>query len=83
MATTYRITYRVLPEGVGPEDYEPADLETRIDLVEASDPEEAGVIAGEMRRYLPSYQELGAALGPKLAVGEHPIITKVEIATEA
>ncbi|MFE4311485.1 hypothetical protein ACFRR6_36130 [Streptomyces sp. NPDC056891] len=80
MATMYRITYQVLPAGVGPDDYESKDLETRTDVVEASDPEEAGVIAGEMRRYLPSYEELGAALRPLLAPGVHPIIRKAEIA---
>ncbi|MFG2747258.1 hypothetical protein ACGFY0_45410 [Streptomyces chartreusis] len=79
MATMYQITYQVLPAGVGPDDYEPADLETRTDVVEASDPEEAGIIAGEMRRYLPSYEELGAALGPQLAPGTRPIIKNVEI----
>ncbi|MGW6395398.1 hypothetical protein ACWFR1_34020 [Streptomyces sp. NPDC055103] len=79
MTTTYRVTYKVLPAGAGPDDYEPADLETHTDVVEASDPEEAGVIAGEMQRYLPRYEELGAALRPKLAPGAHPIITRAEI----
>lgn len=34
----YRIAYRVLPAGVGPDDYEPHELETRIDTVDLPDP---------------------------------------------
>ncbi|BDH04919.1 hypothetical protein [Streptomyces seoulensis] len=34
----YRIAYRVLPAGVGPDDYEPHELEQRTDTVDLPDP---------------------------------------------
>ncbi|MGW0586047.1 hypothetical protein ACWD25_61725 [Streptomyces sp. NPDC002920] len=30
----YRVAYQVLPAGVGPDDYEPADLERREDTID-------------------------------------------------
>lgn len=35
----YEITYKVLPAGVGADDYEPADLEQRVERYELADPE--------------------------------------------
>jgi hypothetical protein len=32
--TQYKIRYSIIPPGVGPDDYEPADLEQRDDLVD-------------------------------------------------
>lgn len=39
VAVEYRVTYKVLPDGVGPDDYEPADLQQREDTVELPAPE--------------------------------------------
>ncbi|MFG2899515.1 hypothetical protein ACGFZH_20840 [Streptomyces zaomyceticus] len=80
MATRYSVTYQILPAGVGPDDYESKDLETRTTSVSASDPEEAGHIAGERRHYFPSHAELQAALRPHLAPGDHPIIRDIKLA---
>lgn len=35
----YEITYAIIPPGVGPDDYEPADLERRTERFELADPE--------------------------------------------
>ncbi|MFF9197352.1 hypothetical protein ACF09L_19300 [Streptomyces sp. NPDC014779] len=82
MPTQYRITYRVLPSGVGPDDYEPADLEKRTELVELSDPEPAGEVAGQMLHYGPSHAEVKAALRGRLAPGEEPVVLKVRHAAD-
>jgi hypothetical protein len=34
----YRVAYMVLPDGVGPDDYEPADLEKREDIIDLPAP---------------------------------------------
>jgi len=34
----YRVAYKVLPAGVGPDDYEPADLQQREDVVDLPAP---------------------------------------------
>ncbi|MFM9636011.1 hypothetical protein [Streptomyces turgidiscabies] len=34
----YRVAYMVLPDGVGPDDYEPADLEQREDVIDLPAP---------------------------------------------
>ncbi|MFD5041948.1 hypothetical protein ACFWNI_33400 [Streptomyces sp. NPDC058377] len=50
--TQYKIRYSVIPPGVGPDDYEPADLEQRHELVDVpgEDPDlgtiHAAVVAG-------------------------------------
>lgn len=36
----YRIAYQVLPAGVGADDYEPADLERREDVIDLPAPED-------------------------------------------
>lgn len=82
MATEYRITYSVLPAGTGPDDYESADLETRVEVVELSDPGPAGDVAGQMLHYGPSHAEMKAVLRERLAPGDEPIILKVRYASD-
>ncbi|AGK78649.1 hypothetical protein SFUL_3731 [Streptomyces microflavus DSM 40593] len=78
MATTYEITYRVLPAGVGPDDYEPADLEERTDRFELSDPELASIDGnGYPQHYGPSYPEMKAAIRAHLGNGDEGIIVTV------
>lgn len=50
----YEITYAIIPPGIGPDDYEPADLERRTEQFELPDPELAGIEAdGQPRFYGP------------------------------
>lgn len=50
----YEITYAIIPAGVGPDDYEPADLERRTERFELADPEPAGFsVAGVPQTYGP------------------------------
>ncbi|MFE5591433.1 hypothetical protein [Streptomyces sp. NPDC056549] len=83
MATVYRITYAVLPASLGPDDYEPSDLETHTDLVELSDPEHAGKVAGQAVRYAPPHSEVKNALRGLLEPGAEPIILKLSLADDA
>lgn len=73
----YRVTYRILPAEVGPDDYEPADLEAGEVVVELADPEPVGVISGgDVLSYGPHHrdvvQAVRTAVGLKL--GDEPII---------
>ncbi|WP_432111172.1 hypothetical protein [Streptomyces sp. YPW6] len=78
MATTWEITYRVLPAGVGPDDYEPAELEERTDHFELSDPELASIDGdGYPLHYGPPYPEMKAAIRAFLGDGNEGIIGKV------
>ncbi|WP_432159257.1 hypothetical protein [Streptomyces sp. bgisy153] len=78
MATSYRVTYRILPPGTGPDDYEPGDLQLREETLELSDPEPAGEAAGMQITYGPPIPEVQAAVRERLAAGEEPIILRVE-----
>lgn len=73
----YRVTYRVLPAGVGPDDYEPADLEAGEVLVELADPEPVGVISGgNILSYGPHHRDVVKAViaAAGLKDGDEPII---------
>lgn len=59
----YRIAYRVLPAGVGPDDYESADLEQREDTIDLPQPEDG---------YGPAIPDVKAALRDMLD-GAEPI----------
>lgn len=51
----YEITYSIIPPGVGPDDYEPADLERRTETFELPAPEPAGFSAdGAEQTYGPA-----------------------------
>ena len=73
----YRVTYRILPAGVGPDDYEPADLEAGEVLVELADPEPVGVISGgDILSYGPHHRDVIKAVteAAQLKPGNEPII---------
>ncbi|MFD6024570.1 hypothetical protein [Streptomyces griseoluteus] len=57
----YRFAYRVLPAGVGADDYEPHELEQRVDTVDLPDPGDG---------YGPSIPDVKAALRDMLDGGE-------------
>jgi hypothetical protein len=59
----YKIRYSIIPPGVGPDDYEPADLEQREELIE---------ITGE-----PTLGNIHATVTARLAPGSGVAILKV------
>lgn len=69
----YRVAYKILPAGVGADDYEPADLDGGELVLELSDPapEREGGIA-----YGPYVDEVKKAVttAAELADGDEPII---------
>lgn len=69
----YRVAYKILPAGVGPDDYEPADLAGGELVLELSDPspEREGGTA-----YGPHVDEVKKAVtaAVPLADGDEPII---------
>lgn len=73
----YRVTYRILPAGTGPDDYEPADLQAGEVLVELDSPEPVGVISGgDILSYGPHHQDVVKAVieAVQLKPGDEPII---------
>lgn len=60
----YRVRYWVLPAGVGPDDYETADLEQREDTVELPEPEDG---------LGPHIRDVQDALSDMLDAGAQPI----------
>lgn len=73
----YRVTYRVLPAGTGPDDYEPADLQAGEVLVDLADPEPVGVISGgSVLSYGPHHQDVVSAVraAADLKPGDTPLI---------
>jgi hypothetical protein len=73
----YRVTYRILPAGTGPDDYEPADLEAGEVLVELADPEPVGVISGgDLLSYGPHHDDVVKAVtaAANLKDGDEPLI---------
>jgi hypothetical protein len=62
--TQYLIRYMIIPPGVGPDDYEPADLETRNELVE---------VPGTS----PTVEEIHTAVVARLAPGSGAAILAV------
>lgn len=66
-AVEYRVAYRVLPDGVGPDDYESGDLEPREDVVDLPAPSGG---------YGPAISEIRAALRDMLD-GAEPIAIRI------
>ena len=64
VAVEYRVAYKVLPDGVGPDDYESADLEQREDTVDLPAPTDP--------RYGPAIPDVKNALRDMLD-GAEPI----------
>ncbi|MFD9444933.1 hypothetical protein [Streptomyces sp. NPDC060001] len=77
MATEYRVKYKILPPGVGPDDYEPADLDGGEILLDLSDPDPAGFVGDHLISYGPPHSEVEKALAPHLPAGATPIILHV------
>ncbi|MDX2667376.1 hypothetical protein [Streptomyces stelliscabiei] len=74
---SYRVRYSVLPGGVGPDEYEPADLEQGELVLDLSDPEPIDlVIGGRQQSYGPHVNEVTKAVvaAVQLADGDEPII---------
>ena len=63
----YRVTYRVLPDGIGPDDYESSDLEQREDVVDLPAPSGG---------YGPAIADVRAALRDMLD-GAEPIAIRI------
>ena len=81
MTVPYRVKYAVLPAGVGPDDYEPHELEKGETIVELPAPEPVGVISGgDVLSYGPPIPEVEKAViaAAQLADGDEPIVLKVE-----
>jgi hypothetical protein len=78
MATQYRVKYKILPAGVGPDDYESADLDGGEILLNLSDPDPAGFIGTTLISYGPDHHEVEEALAPHLPDGAKPIVLRVE-----
>jgi hypothetical protein len=74
----YRVKYKILPAGVGPDDYEPADLEDGETLLELPDPEPAGFIGDHLISYGPHDHEVRQALASRLPDGATPIVLRVD-----
>lgn len=74
----YRVKYKILPAGVGPDDYEPADLEDGEALLELSGPEPAAFIGDHLISYGPHDHEVTRALAPHLPDGATPIVLRVD-----
>ena len=76
----YEITYRILPAGVGPDDYEPGDLEQHVERYELSDPEPTGVeVAGVQQHYGPHKSEAERAIRERhgLEDGALPMVSEI------
>jgi hypothetical protein len=76
----YEITYLIIPPGVGPDDYEPADLEKRTDTLELPDPESAGTLPnGVPITYGPARPLVKARITEQLPVGTNVAILRVDL----
>lgn len=80
MASRYRVQYKIIPPGVGPDDYESADLEGGEAVVELSDPEPAFFLGNHLHSYGPPTPEVKQAVTEHLQLpeGAEPIIRNVE-----
>lgn len=78
IASQYRVKYKVIPPGVGPDDYESADLEDGETVLELPDPEPAFFLGNHLHSYGPPRSDVIRALAPHLPEGACPIIRSVE-----
>ncbi|MBM9621043.1 hypothetical protein ACFQ60_22290 [Streptomyces zhihengii] len=78
---TYDITFRVLPAGVGPDDYEPADLEERTERCTFPDPgpDDTYELNGETREYGPHHAHQVSAIKATLDEGQEPLIIRTRL----
>lgn len=78
MASQYRVKYKVIPPGVGPDDYESAGLEDGEIVLELADPEPAFFLGNDLHSYGPHHADVTRALAAHLPDGAHPIIRSVK-----
>jgi len=80
MASRYRVQYKIIPAGVGPDDYEPGDLEGGEAVVELPDPDPAFFLGSHLHSYGPPIPEVKRAVAEHLQLpdGAEPIIRAVE-----
>lgn len=78
----YRVVYQVVPAGVGPDDYEPHELERVETILELSDPEPVGMLGEKMLEYGPPIPEVKRAVRAAAGLEEddEPIILRLESA---
>lgn len=75
----YRVRYKILPAGTGPDDYEPADLaggELTIELPDPAPEREGGIAYGPHVNEVKKAVTLAAQLKP----GDEPIILSWDLA---
>lgn len=65
----FNVTYKIIPPGVGPDDYESGDLEQRQDVVDLPQPEPG---------YGPAVPDIQRALADMLEPGAQPIVLRIE-----
>lgn len=76
----YRVVYKVVPAGVGPDDYEPHELERVETVLELSDPEPVGMVGDQVLEYGPPIPEVKRAIRAAAGLEEddEPIILVLE-----
>ena len=81
--TLYEITYAIIPPGVGPDDYEPADLERHTGRFELEDPEavEGFVVNGEQHHVGPPMTDVHRAIKATLPEGSGVYVSRMEVVT--
>jgi hypothetical protein len=72
----YEITYTIIPPGIGPDDYEPADLERRTERFELADPEPAGGFT-----LGPHITDVHRAIKATLPEGSGVVVSHMEVVT--
>ncbi|GAA2790169.1 hypothetical protein [Streptomyces showdoensis] len=77
----FEISYAIIPAGVGPDDYEPGDLERRTGVFEFPDPgpEDYYELGGVRQAYGPAFPDIEARIKATLAPGEQPVIRPQEM----
>lgn len=76
----YEITYAIIPPGVGPDDYEPADLERRTEQFDLPDPEPAAVdSAGQVVQYGPPMPLIHQAIEERLGDGSRVHVSDLRL----
>lgn len=70
----YEITYAIIPPGIGPDDYEPADLKTRTGRFELADPEPG-------TGYGPPMPDVHAAIKATLPAGTTVHVSRMTLVT--
>lgn len=62
VAVEYRVAYKVVPAGAGPDDYEAHELEQMETVLELPDPEPVGMAGEQMLEYGPPILEVKRAV---------------------